>query len=384
MSTLATLPTDGFSENDCDERKSAVRNLKRLAKADSRVKSNDEFVSKYLALRKLKGGDRARITAEMLLNCKSKETVTNALTQTFYVLPKSRRPSLESEIANKFFIDPKLMEKLPHGFQAADIWVLDKAIPQSELGVGVFEWSTTVTSTVLAPSDDVMALHSGDAPQAVDSQNRPDSTRPAGENSSSGTPTSKLLSTASRRKTTSEDVFEGIARETKLAAEYGRFFSELIQDASTVEFWLRAYVAHISSLHEEYTAKRSSENETSNEAFVDTLPEHIKDYLGFVLETLLNSQCDNCLPKFTYQFEIIDEICPQLLPPIEFALIQLTGDILCVLMYTYNMRTTYFPLHYHIITTDLPTVNAVLPFMYVEPSNLMNCVQHCYHRLLTH
>jgi hypothetical protein len=193
-----------------------------------------------------------------------------------------------------------------------------------------------------------------------------------------------LLSTASRRKTTSEDVFEGIARETKLAAESGRFFSELIQDASTVEFWLRAYVAHISSLHEEYTSKRSSENETSNEAFVDTLPEHIKDYLGLVLETLLTSQCNHCLDRFTYQFGQLDEICPQLLPPIAFALIELTGDILCVLMYTYNMRTTYLPLHYHIITTDLPTASAVLPCMYVEHSNLMNFVQHCSHRLLTH
>jgi hypothetical protein len=193
-----------------------------------------------------------------------------------------------------------LMEILPYGFEAKDIWILDKAITQSELGVGVFEWSTTVTSTVLAPSDDVMALQSGDAPQAVDSQNRPDSTRPAGENSSSGTSTSKLLSTASRRKTTSEDVFEGIARETKLAADSGRFYSGHVQDGSTVEFWLRAYVAHISSLHEESTAKRSSENETSNEAFVDTLPEHIKDYLGFVLETLLKSQCRYCLAKFTF------------------------------------------------------------------------------------
>jgi hypothetical protein len=238
------------------------------------------------------------------------------------------------------------MEKLPHGFQAADIWVLDKAIPQSELGVGVFEWSTTVTSTVLAPSDDVIALQSGDVPQAVDSQNRPDSTRPAAEKSSSGTSSSKLLSTASRRKTTSEDVFEGIARETKLAAEFGRFYSELIQDASTVEFWLRAYVAHITSLHEEYTETRSSENETSNEAFVDTLPEHVKDYLGFVLETLLNSQCNYCLHKFTYQFDILEEICRQLLPPIAHALMELTGDTLCVLMYSYHMFTTT----YHYIT----------------------------------
>jgi hypothetical protein len=84
------------------------------------------------------------------------------------------------------------------------------------------------------------------------------------------------------------------------------------------------------------TAKRSSEFETSNEAFVDTLPEHIKEYLGFVLETLLKSQCNHCLAKFTFQFFELDEVCPQLLPPMAHALMELTGDTLCVLMYSYH------------------------------------------------
>ena len=113
---------------------------------------------------------------------------------------------------------------------------------------------------------------------------------------------------------------------------------------------MRAYVAHIFSLHEEHIAKRSSESETSNEAFVDTLQEHVKEYLEFVLETLLSSQCRSCLSKFTFHFDELGEFCPQLLPPMAHALMQLAGDIVCVLMLLllsvmcYLHLTTHLPL----------------------------------------
>jgi hypothetical protein len=146
-------------------------------------------------------------------------------------------------------------------------------------------------------------------------------------------------------------VFEDIARETQLAADSRRFYSEHVQDASTVEFWLRAYVAHIFSLHEEHTAKRSSEFETSNEAFVDTLQEHVKEYLDFVVETLLKSPCRSCLAKFTFQFYELGEVCPQLLPPMAHAPMQLAGDIVCVLMLLLLSVMCY--LH---LTTHLPLI----------------------------
>ena len=52
------------------ERLSVLRNLKRLQKADARVQINDEFVSMYLALRKMRG-EQCRITAALLLTCKN-------------------------------------------------------------------------------------------------------------------------------------------------------------------------------------------------------------------------------------------------------------------------------------------------------------------------
>ena len=71
------------------------------------------------------------------------------------------------------------METLPHGFEAKDIWVLDKAIMQSELGVGAFEWTTGVSAAVLAPPDDeLLAVESDDARQAADSEILPEHKEP--------------------------------------------------------------------------------------------------------------------------------------------------------------------------------------------------------------
>jgi hypothetical protein len=232
MWSLATLQTDAPQKYDFDEWKAAVRNVKRLAKIDSRVECNDEFVSKYVTLRRLKGGDHCRITAELLLNSMSRGASPKSLTHTSFT----------------------------------------------------------------------------------------------------------------------DNVFEAIARETQLAVVSHRLYSDHVQDVSTVEFSLRKYVAHIFNLHKQHTAKLSSESQTSNVAFVDTLPDNVKDYLEFVLDTLLKSQCRSCLAKFTFQFYELGEVCPQLLPPMAHALMQLTGDIVCVLMLLllsvmcYLYLTTHLPL----------------------------------------
>ena len=71
------IPNDGVVQlvveqqvhSSC-ERLSVLRNLKRLQKADARVQINDEFVSMYLALRKMRG-EHCRITAALLLTCKN-------------------------------------------------------------------------------------------------------------------------------------------------------------------------------------------------------------------------------------------------------------------------------------------------------------------------
>ena len=214
MWSLATLQTDAPQKYDFDEWKAAVRNVKRLARIDFRVVCNDEFVSKYVDLRRLKGGDQCRITADLLLNFKSKDTSPKSFTHTSFA----------------------------------------------------------------------------------------------------------------------DSVFEAIARETKLAVVSHRFCSEHVQDASTVEFWLRKYVAHIFNLHKQHIDKLSSESQTSNDAFVDTLPDNVKDYLEFVLDTLLKSHCRSCLAKFTSLFVELGEFCPQLLPPMAHALMALTRDRLCSLM----------------------------------------------------
>jgi len=231
------------------------------------------------------------------------------------------------------------METLPHGFEANDIWVLDKAITQSELGVGAFERATGVSATFSAPPDDErVAVEADDARLAVDCEILPEHKEPQEQLSSSGLSSqrsadfSKLLCTENVGNVSREDVFEDIAKETKLAADSCRYYSEHIQDASTIECWLRAYVSHIYKLHEEHAAGPSSDSAKSTPAFVDTLPEYVKRYVGFVVNILLSSPCRYCLDKFTFQFEQLDEICPQLLPPMARALEMLTGDMLCVMI----------------------------------------------------
>jgi hypothetical protein len=257
------------------------------------------------------------------------------LTQTFWVLPKSRRPKLDSEIASKFFIDPQLMETLPHGFESNDIWVLDKAITQSELGVGAFEWATGVSATFSAPPDDErVAIEADDARRDVDCEILPERKEPEEKLSSCGLSSqrssdfSKLLCAENVDKVSREDVFEDIAKETKSAADSCRYYSEHIQDASTIEFWLRAYVSHIYKLHEEHAAGPSSDSAQSTPAFVDTLPEYVKRYVGFVVSCLLSSPCRYVLDKFMFQFKQLDEVCPELVPPMARALDILTGDML--------------------------------------------------------
>ena len=321
------------------ERQAAIRNLKRLQKSDPRVQPNEMFVGRYLALRKLKG-TQCRITAAVLLDLDTKESVTHTLTQTFWVLPKSRRPKLDSEIERKFFIDPKLMESLPKGFAADEIWVLDRAITQSELGVGAFAWATVSSAISVYLGDDCLAIHGNESGPAVELENRPEQ-KPAedtfsscGFSSQGSSDFSRLLSSDHLEKVSREDIFEDIAKETKSAMDGCRYYSEHMQDASTIEFWLRAYVSHIYKLHADHKAGPSSES-----AFVDTLPDYVKRYVGFVIQCLLASPCRFVLEKFTFQFDQLEEICPELVPPMARALDMLTGDIVFATMNvcTYNV-----------------------------------------------
>ena len=105
------------------------------------------------------------------------------------------------------------METSPHGFEAKDIWVLDKAITQSELGVGAFEWATGVSATFSAPPDDErVVVEADDARLAVDSENIPEHKESQEQLSSSGLSSqrsadfSKLLCTENVGKVSREDM----------------------------------------------------------------------------------------------------------------------------------------------------------------------------------
>ena len=330
------MASSGFGESLAEvenDRSQVMRNLKRLQKTDSRVEPNDVFLGKYLALRKLKGAN-CRITAAMLLEIKSTGIATNTLTQEFWVLPKSRRPTLDTEIERRFFIDPSLLESLPPGFGPDEIWVLDQAILQSEVGPGALRWASGVSSTFSAPLDDKpVALHENGRGPAVETQipetkEAVETLTSCGLSSQGSSDFSKLLCSDNIQTTSGEDVFEDIAKETKSAMDAQRYYSEHLQDASTIEFWLRAYVAHVAKLYAAHDAAPSSGSGDPTPAFVDTLPEYVKRYVGFVVNCLLSSPCRFVLDKFTVLFDQLSEMCPELIPPMARALEFLTGDIL--------------------------------------------------------
>ena len=120
--------------------------------------------------------------------------------------------------------------------------------------------------------------------------------------------------------TSGEDVFEDIAKETKSAMDAQRYYAEHLQDASTIEFWLRAYVAHVAKLYAAHDAAPSSGSGDPTPAFVDTLPEYVKRYVGFVVNCLLSSPCRFVLDKFTVLFDQLSEMCPELIQPMARAL----------------------------------------------------------------
>ena len=50
---------------------------------------------------------------------------------------------------------PKIMHDEPSGMNIEDMWVIDQACPQSELGVGALEWETAVPAMYEATVDGV-------------------------------------------------------------------------------------------------------------------------------------------------------------------------------------------------------------------------------------
>ena len=125
------------------ERAMVLRNLRRLSIADSRIRVNDEFVAKYLALRATRG-PQCRISPQMLLGCEADKSKTTCLKQKFWIVSKTRKPSLDTEIDSKFLVDHQLLQEVPPGMMLDDVWIVDQACPQSVLGAGTVEWETVV------------------------------------------------------------------------------------------------------------------------------------------------------------------------------------------------------------------------------------------------
>ena len=137
---------------NADERAAALRNLKHLQRSDPRIRLDESFVAKYLALREVRGA-HGRINSKMLLNCVAQHSQRTALKRKLWILSKSRRPHLDKEIDSAWLVNPERMAELPAGLVSEQVWVVDQAYPVSRLGPGALEWETSVGTTVHA--DDI-------------------------------------------------------------------------------------------------------------------------------------------------------------------------------------------------------------------------------------
>ena len=74
-------------------------------------------------------------------------------------------------------------------------------------------------------------------------------------------------------------MFEAIARATKKAMNGARFYSDDVHDTTTMEFWLRSYVAHLRAAHDKFTAASSVATDSTNPdgacSFIVTQPPHV-------------------------------------------------------------------------------------------------------------
>ena len=80
----------------------------------------------------------------MLLGCEMDKSKTTCLSQKFWIVSKTRKPRLDTEIDSKFLVDPHLLQEVPPGMMLDDVWIVDQACPQSVLGSGTVEWETVV------------------------------------------------------------------------------------------------------------------------------------------------------------------------------------------------------------------------------------------------
>ena len=300
-----------------DAKVAAIRNLKRLQKTDPRVIPNDDFVGRYMALRELRG-QQCRISADMLLHCTPTLEKVTSLQQILWILPKSCRPTLNQEINAEFIVDPKRLETTPPGTSMDDVWVVDQAVTQSQLGPGAWVWSTGVQAKFACPLALAVASETDQHEQIV---------APVVHPGPSLTAQQPLLCDTQNEPSDGKDVFEGIARATKLAMQNARFVSQDVYDATTLEYWLRSFVSHLRKAKESFEANVGATVDSQPKQVVgDSQPAHVKLYLKFVAKCLLESQCFKHLDKFLRHVLAIREFAPELVPAVVQALEALVQD----------------------------------------------------------
>jgi len=68
-----------------------------------------------------------------------------------WILPKSKKPKLDTKLPKDVFFDPQTLRSKPPGVDNLnEFWIIDQCVPASDVGPGAFEWETSFGTSLLA------------------------------------------------------------------------------------------------------------------------------------------------------------------------------------------------------------------------------------------
>eukprot|EP00959_Pyramimonas_sp_CCMP1952_P053301 1115021-Pyramimonas_sp.AAC.1 len=119
-------------------KKKAKNNLNRLGVVTSGAEGMQNL-KLYWVLRHQDDGDGAleRIDKAKMDAAGAKLKRTARLLRTYYIVQRSRKPTLNSELPRDVFVDPAQFPDFPKNVRPDSIWLVDSCVSKTQLGPGV-------------------------------------------------------------------------------------------------------------------------------------------------------------------------------------------------------------------------------------------------------
>lgn len=256
------------------ERQAACRSLVRYESrggGNDSLSASEDWVRLYIALRRC-GGEKARVTVEMLRHWNTKVSQTAAIKRKCWIVPRAGLQALGREPSDlqQWVLDPSSLTDLPANIGGDDVLIVDDGYDRSKLPIpGILHLEVGVRWSAERPSQSPQQQQlqqqsaSGGAqmlePIPLPSSEQAEICRPLPR-----TPHARAASWESVGHTPPADARVGmsprespplqdIVSNTLAAVNEGRWVSPDRSSPNIVEFWLRIFTVHISRKKEPAT-----------------------------------------------------------------------------------------------------------------------------------